>query len=457
VSEEEKIDSYEKFTKWLEEEDIDYYGYVSPLLESSSVRESEWWRIRERVRVRRGTRTMVPFVPRMLGHVNQDHWLCLPNSEKSLVSYIPTEDYGYQDRRVLTKPGRYLTKYYSDLLNKDQIRNFAAMCEPAKFRLLLKPEEFVRAAKTGPHSCMSKDYPHTHPMAVYSEEFGMMVAERGDEIFARGLVHLPTKTFVRCYGHIAVLTEYLEANGYTKVDSWPEGASLRVITYGRGVIVPYVDGKRQVAERVGNTLRIVTPGASKGRLYKLDTPHGSAVGLALCMCCREATDVLYVFRGNPDQRRRCINCIRGYSHVLRRREEGGFRVETTCQHCPRQGGCDYYGNWHPLIREKFHTDIRVKDCSLSGYWFLSEDMVRLNSREHQRQIPKYVISSFPEIVPYLYLEETNPFRSSVEKKYFENMPTILMDGYVKALKKACPGVGTDPAIIKTAVRCEEME
>src|SRR5690606_21500489 len=90
-------------------------------------------------------------------------------------AYTPSEDFGMQDRQVRMMPGRYLKKYFSDVLSPEDIQywalEWANRFAPVDMEIATTPDEIEYVYTNGPRSCMSYDpseYSSScHPVRVY--------------------------------------------------------------------------------------------------------------------------------------------------------------------------------------------------------------------------------------------------------------------------------------------------
>lgn len=170
--------------------------------------------------------------------------------DPTMMAYTPSHEYGVRDRQVRMKVGKYLTKYYSDVLTSEQIRAFANGEKGHDVKFGETEEDFRYVYAHGPRSCMAGDFCNISgdymPTDVYATgEFKIAYIEPlTHSVLARAIVHEPTKTWVRVYGDEGqTLADWLDSNGYTKESGWPEGTRLLKIedSYGRYVL-PYIDG-----------------------------------------------------------------------------------------------------------------------------------------------------------------------------------------------------------------------
>lgn len=220
------------------------------------VNEQNFWIIREAYRFATGLYQFPMFVDRMRdkGGYDYDLFYHFPHvslDDPTMMAYTPSLDYGLRDRQVRIKVGRYLAKYYGGKLSQTEIRYYANGEKVNELCFAETADEIERVYVEGPGSCMgaksecSFDTDGIHPARVYEGEFKLAYLEECGEIAARALVHEPTMTYVRTYGHEAdTLAGRLGDAGYSKAYGW-DGARVKAIRCGGGYIMPYLDGSAQ--------------------------------------------------------------------------------------------------------------------------------------------------------------------------------------------------------------------
>lgn len=158
--------------------------------------------------------------------------------------------------RIVTTPGRFLTKFFSHLFDKPKIAALAASFNggDGSLKFARTKEDIIRVYLNGPHSCMAHKLSQyagkTHPVAVYaSPDLGVAYLERGGEITARTLVRYNAsgRPYVhsRIYGDSTRISSALSAvNIISDEDETGfDGARLVKIHHnGRNYIMPYIDG-----------------------------------------------------------------------------------------------------------------------------------------------------------------------------------------------------------------------
>ncbi|RWN95119.1 MAG: hypothetical protein EOS05_09970 [Mesorhizobium sp.] len=168
-----------------------------------------------------------------------------------LVAYYQTP----QKRKagVLTpiKPGKYLKKYFGDVLSEEFIQEqglaWQSFFKPAELKVTQDADEVQDIYENGPNSCMSKSADEfsgeCHPARVYAgPDLGVAYLGSTDNASARCVVWPDKKIFGRIYGDYHRMGSALEAAGYREGDDDDfVGARLRRFYDGDIYTVPYCD------------------------------------------------------------------------------------------------------------------------------------------------------------------------------------------------------------------------
>ncbi len=177
----------------------------------------------------------------------QDHFPHVSKTDPTKVAFIEDDAKGQADRITVMKPGRFLTKYFSDVLSPEAIGDLAnvyiARSQPGELKFARTADEIEHVYTNGPSSCMSHSADNyessCHPARVYaSPDLAVAYILRGD-ITARAVVWPDKKQYSRVYGDEERLVNALQAKGYSYGDL--EGARLvRIENYG-AFVCPYLD------------------------------------------------------------------------------------------------------------------------------------------------------------------------------------------------------------------------
>ncbi|WP_319413867.1 hypothetical protein [uncultured Cohaesibacter sp.] len=177
------------------------------------------------------------------------HFPHVAKGDPTKLAYTPDEAKGRQDIQVVTRPGRYLRKFYGDVLTNDEIEHWTqkwAAGEIIEVEFAKTPDEIQYVYEEGPNSCMShslSDYDSPcHPVRVYgNSDVQLAYIKRYGRITARALVWPEKMQISRIYGDEGRLRPKLEELGYSDGDL--RGARIRRITdpnEGR-LVMPYID------------------------------------------------------------------------------------------------------------------------------------------------------------------------------------------------------------------------
>lgn len=370
-------------------------------------------------------------------------------SEKieGLLAYFQTPEKRARDIRTPIKPGKYLRKFFSDVLTEEQIHEHAlewtnrfALRELHVTQDSDEIERVYKGAYLG--SCMhfgNDNYAgDEHPARVYGGNMDLGIAYIGDTDSpeARCLVWPSKKIyFPKWYGDGPRLEASLKAAGYEAGDESDfDGARLVRIPYGSGFVVPYSDTHSEADDR-GTHLVLAcgdvdlrnTSGVSFearrcedcGECVSEDeiTFVGPYEGRGVCPSCRDddyffcegdetyhsdadraptpdgyAVSLHHVCRSSDwffCEHTECYYPYNGYSEVSL--VEGGYCVESYAE----QHGfyCSYSEEWSLETDEKLElSDGRyVSNDSFSNRaeledWLEREDVTLAGTDEHPDQI-----------------------------------------------------------------------
>jgi hypothetical protein len=210
------------------------------------------WKRREALRFEDGTYQHVPFndAPWFLGSEPwREHFLHVSTERPDMVAFTESPAKGAADRQTRLKVGVYLTRYFSEVLSPDEIRDIAtAFTSEREENLLLfarTADEIERVYVKGPSSCMAYEADEFsspfHPVRVYAAgDLAVAYIERDEAITGRVLVWPERKIYGRMYGDVTRLRKLLLAAGYQ--NDALDGARMLRVECGDGFVAPYVDG-----------------------------------------------------------------------------------------------------------------------------------------------------------------------------------------------------------------------
>ena len=178
------------------------------------------------------------------------------NEDKLLAHYKDRKDNRHLTATTIAK---YLTRHWPHV-RQDRIRNIAAKYS-VEIRMVTDGQEMVEAVQAcTASSCMQWSYTSieetgAHPYEVYAPKYGwkLAVVHQADKIVGRALAldDGKHKVFVRTYGtsnsngysqESDALAGWLESQGYTRAECWPEGTKFAVVTNNDDEpIAPYLD------------------------------------------------------------------------------------------------------------------------------------------------------------------------------------------------------------------------
>lgn len=182
-----------------------------------------------------------------------EHFPAPSESTKGLLAYYQTPEKRARDIRTPIKPGKYLKKFFSDVLTDEEIHEAALEWSThfalREVKITQDADEIVqiyRGAYLG--SCMHFGQGgwsgSCHPARVYAgPDLGIAYIGPIDNIDARCLVWPEKKIyFAKWYGDGPRLEAALIDAGYKEGYATDfHSARIQRIEYGRGFVVPYVD------------------------------------------------------------------------------------------------------------------------------------------------------------------------------------------------------------------------
>jgi hypothetical protein len=191
---------------------------------------------------------------RVLNFLHHLHW-----SKKfpGQVAYAESYDKLVADRWTTCKPGRYLMKYFADILNENEIRvtveHMSAATLPSELHYVESndPAGWVNVYANGPQSCMHGE----DCVRVYAHEKSVLrlayLSQNGN-VVARCIVREDTKEWIRCYPNTdseenqrwhTLMKNHVTNAGYTYGNL--RGVLLKAVKLGRSYedryVCPYID------------------------------------------------------------------------------------------------------------------------------------------------------------------------------------------------------------------------
>lgn len=181
-------------------------------------------------------------------------------TQEGYIAYYQTPEKRVRNIRTPIKPGRFLSKYFGDILNQEQIQQFAAEYEAATKihapKITQDADEIEDVYRSNYlNSCMHFGDGGfggpVHPARVYAGP-DLGIAYLGSRSFtaARCLVWPEKKIYLtKGYGDKERLYAGLRQLGYTGAGNFEfQGARLQRIECGSGFVLPYVDTNEYVRD-----------------------------------------------------------------------------------------------------------------------------------------------------------------------------------------------------------------
>lgn len=311
------------------------------------------------------------------------HQLHQSEDNPAMVAYNRNIDNIKRDIQTRTKPGKYLTQFFSDVLTQDEIREWAekqvafASCHgELKFIENNDPDGWVDVYERGPRSCMQGN----ESVKVYAHEGnGLRLAyiESGDDIFARAIVREDEdediKGYVRIYSTeqrwATKLQESLAALGYDRVTNLT-GVTLQKIrtTYEwrEGYVCPYIDTGNYGTQRISIMEKCllvdedgeVSATNTSGFIPEYDGEE--------CDSCGELVDEEDMNNVEDGDRRVCQCCLDNhYTYAYGSRYQEYYPNDEVVE-------CQSNGEWY-LIEHASNHD--VYECRVREEYYHSDDMV----------------------------------------------------------------------------------
>jgi hypothetical protein len=327
----------------------DYPG-TTVKLQPRRIADDGSWQVRERGRFVTGEYQALPWatLPWFDRAETALHFAHVSTEDGAKIAYTEDAVKGQADRQTRIKPGKYLARFYSDVLSTEEIARLSAeyskTYEDNVLRFATTADDWERVYVDGPSSCMSKpassyDGP-CHPVRVYAgPDLQLAYLERNGDVTARAIVWPERKTYTRIYGDQVRLQDMLEEAGFS--EGGLDGARLVRKGYNGGFVLPYVD---YVDGATDDGTYLVLDGGD----LACDQTNGLSDNAGMrCTCCNSFTD---------EEDGRCDN-------------DGEFH----CDDCysERYSYCEYYEEDMP--NDGFQEVIvRVRSFGAVTQWWCSD-------------------------------------------------------------------------------------
>lgn len=228
------------------------------------------WQAREARRMKDGTYLPLPWAaePWFQGSYLL-HFAHVSEDRDGMVAYTVDGEKGSQDIQTRVKPGRYLKRFFGDVLTDEQIRElartFSGKFEDNVLCFATTPDEIEEVYTTGPSSCMrarASEYASKpiHPTRVYGAgDLAIAFMRRAAQITARSLVWPAKKVHCRIYGDEDRFRPLLTEADYTEKWSGFVGAKLLRIAAPRHkgyLVLPCIDAEVGLQDKSDHLLMV---------------------------------------------------------------------------------------------------------------------------------------------------------------------------------------------------------
>lgn len=282
------------------------------------------------------------------------------------IAYNRSVDNIRRNIQTRTRPGKYLTQFFSHVLSPAEIKQWAekqvaaATCvAELKFVENDNPDDWVNVYANGPHSCM-RGMDAVRIYALPGNGLRLAYLESGEHIVARSIVVDATnddevKGWVRIYSEEqrweTTMRQMLIAAGYEDQTNL-NGVKVQLIESRHGGFVcPYIDrghgGDQTVSFDESEGVMIIGGGD-----YDAAVTSGTVNGGETCDCCgadnMDEDDMTYI---ESTEERVCQCCLDNhYTYAYGRRYQDYF-PEGDCIYCESDSEWyhqDYYSN-HDIV------------------------------------------------------------------------------------------------------------
>lgn len=175
------------------------------------------WRQRERNRFINGEYKPVVWVNEKWWKEIDGHFAHISVKDPTRIAFTPDEAKGKADRQTATLPGKYLKQFFGDVLDADEIREYAmqhsTQFEKNDIKWAKTVEEIQHVYKVGPSSSC---FAGTTKANLYaSGDFAVAYLEDANgRVTARALCAIERKIYPYLYGDCDRLRAALEKAGY---------------------------------------------------------------------------------------------------------------------------------------------------------------------------------------------------------------------------------------------------
>lgn len=174
-----------------------------------------------------------------------------------MVAFAESVDKLIADRFTTIKPGRWLQRYFGNVLSEKEIKHWAdemaRRVVKAEVKFAETVDECIRVVNLGPsESCMSAGFHdgrehwyngHVHPAAIYAtpDIHIAYIENYNGDVVARAVCNKSEQLIARIYGDARLLLPALEQLGYQQATGALDGCRINRIAYNDRFIMAYVD------------------------------------------------------------------------------------------------------------------------------------------------------------------------------------------------------------------------
>lgn len=324
------------------------------------------------------------------------HFLHISTEDPSMVAYADSAAKLTADRYTRIRPGKYLARFYSDVLSEEQIKYWAEQHVSAGATPELHfidnddPDGWGRVYAEGPHSCMKNEssvrvyaHPDNDLRLAYTK------SPDGNYITARSIVRTDegNKGYIRVYPNanstedIKVRNKMfaaLEAAGFTEQTSL-RGAKLKRIEHDEGFACPYLDGDCTQVDDMGDYLLVTPSGEYDGQVQDGYIGHSHSCDECGDRCGED--DTTYIECEEIDVCEHCLSSHFVLAYARRNQEWVRTDDAVYCSSDDEWYHTDYLG--HHDIMFCSHTDKywHVDDMTEThdGTWYHEDECVQLDN------------------------------------------------------------------------------
>jgi hypothetical protein len=344
-----------------------------------SPEQAREWRDREEVRMNDGTYTRLPnswrdmrwyYTDDTYNHIRYpDHYAHISIDKVSMIAFTENEQKGVRDRQTRMSPGKYLSRFFSDVLTPLEIQRLATELgasynADAELHFAVTDDEFEEVYTTGPRSCMSHEPSFfnscVHPVRVYAgHDLQLAYIKREGRITARTLVWPDKLRYSRVYGDAVRLTHMLGQIGYK--EGTLSGAKITRVMDGDEYVIPYLDHLCGAVDK--GTHLLLSDGSHNGCDIASDRQNGLSGDRVQCYECGESLNEDDA-RGDGDHNY-CDSCYNDRYGFCQRTEESVPRDEIEEVRTARRTN----GNWRTQEWGEYARNEHAFYCEADMVWY----------------------------------------------------------------------------------------